>query len=380
VTASIATAPAKTAGAPVPFVRLDNANPALFAELMGAVESIASRAAFTLGTEVEAFEKEFAEYCSTERCVSVSSGTEALVLALRGLGVGPGDEVIVPANSFIATSEAVSLTGATPKLVDVDPVTCHLTAAHVADAIGPNTKAVIPVHLYGATVDIDPILAVARDAGIAVVEDACQAHGARIGRRRAGGVAHVGCFSFYPTKNLGAWGDGGAITTNDLDLAERIRLLRAHGEDPRRRYHHKMPGTTARLDALQAAVLRIKLRHLDEWTAARRTHAAHLTAALAGTGLELPVIPEGGDHVYHLYVVRTDRRDELKAALADQSVASAIHYPIPIHRTEAYAGLGTPTLPVTERLADTILSLPMWPGMEDGELDRIVEAVERALS
>lgn len=380
MTASIATAPAKPAGVSVPFVRLDNSNPALFAELMAAVESIASRAAFTLGGDVDAFEQEFADFCGTDRCVSVSSGTEALVLALRGLGIGRGDEVIVPANSFIATAEAVSLVGATPRLVDVDPDTCHLTAAHVAAAIGPRTKAVIPVHLYGGTVDIDSILAVAGDADIAVVEDACQAHGARIGDRRAGGAGHVGCFSFYPTKNLGAWGDGGAITTNDPDLAARIRLLRAHGEDPNRRYHHKMPGTTARLDALQAAVLRIKLRHLDEWTAARRAHAARLTEALAGTGLGLPVIPSGGDHVFHLYVVRTERRDELRAKLAEQNVASAIHYPIPIHRTEAYADLGTGTLPVTERLADTILSLPMWPGMEDGELDRVVDAVEQALS
>jgi dTDP-4-amino-4,6-dideoxygalactose transaminase len=380
VTASIATAPAQPAGASVPFVRLDNAHPELFAELMAAVESIASRAAFTLGGEVEAFEAEFADFCGTERCISVSSGTEAIVLALRGLGVGPGDEVIVPANSFIATAEAVSLVGATPKLIDVDPATCHVTAAGVAAAIGPRTKAVIPVHLYGATVDLDPILALARDADIAVVEDACQAHGARLGGRRAGGAGHVGCFSFYPTKNLGAWGDGGAITTSDPELAERIRLLRAHGEDPRKRYHHRMPGTTARLDALQAAVLRIKLRQLEEWTAQRRAHAARLTEGLAGTALELPTIPAGGDHVFHLYVVRTERRDELKAKLADAGVASAIHYPIPIHRTEAYADLGPPELPVTERLADSILSLPMFPGMADDELDRIVDAVERALS
>jgi dTDP-3-amino-3,4,6-trideoxy-alpha-D-glucose transaminase len=367
--------------APVPFVRLDNADPELFGELLEAVSSVASQAAFTLGEQVDAFEREFAAYCGTSTAIGVSSGTEAIALALRGLGVGPGDEVIVPANSFIATAEAVSLVGATPCPVDVDPESGLLTAALVEPAIGPRTRCVIPVHLYGRTVEMGPLVELARAAGVAVVEDACQGHGAWYGERRVGSLGDAGCFSFYPTKNLGAWGDGGAVTTSNPELAERVRLLRSHGEEPGRRHHHQIVGTTARLDAIQAAVLRIKLQRLDGWNDARRDHARQLSERLEGLPLALPLTPAGGDHVFHLYVVRCDARDRLRERLSEQNVASAIHYPVPIHRTDAYAdlGLGAGSRPVTERLAGQICSLPFWPTMSDDDVERIADAVRAAV-
>ncbi len=360
----------------VPLLRLDNADPDLLAELLAVVERVASSGAFTLGDELDAFEAEFAEYCETTHAVGVSSGTEAIVLALRALGIGAGDEVIVPSNSFIATAEAVTLAGAVPRLVDVDPYTHLITAAHVRDALGPRVRCVIPVHLFGSTVDMDPLLDVARAAGIAVIEDTAQAHGARYRGRRVGTLGDAGCFSFYPTKNLGAWGDGGAVVTADAGVADQIRLLRSHGERPR--YHHSIPGTTARLDALQAALLRVKLQRLDESNDRRRALGALLRDGLRDAPVE-PVAPAfaNADHVFHLFVVRSDRRDALRAHLEGHGVASAVHYPAPIHRTEAYAplGLDAGSLPVSERLAGEICSLPIWPGMADAEAVRVAEAV-----
>jgi dTDP-3-amino-3,4,6-trideoxy-alpha-D-glucose transaminase len=360
----------------VPLLRLDPADPAMLAELLDVVERVASTASFTLGTELAAFEEEFAAYCETDHAIGVSSGTEALVLALKALGVGPGDEVIVPANSFIASAEAVSLAGATPRLVDVDPETHLITADAVKDAIGPRTRCVIPVHLMGSTVDMAPIVALARDAGLYVVEDCAQAHGARYDGQRVGTFGDLGAFSFYPTKNLGAWGDGGAVITADPEIADRVRLLRSHGEGPR--YHHSVVGTTARLDALQAALLRVKLRRLDDWNEDRRRVGAALRAGLAGTSLELPALASpDGDHVYHLFIVRSDRRESLRAFLGERMIATAVHYPIPIHRTGAYAelGMGEGSLPVTERLAERICTLPLSPLMSDEEIERVVSAV-----
>jgi dTDP-4-amino-4,6-dideoxygalactose transaminase len=368
---------------PVPFTRLDYADPALLEELLGLVRGVAERGAFTLGEPVEGFEQEFAAYCETEFAVGVSSGTEALALALRALEIGPGDEVIVPSNSFIATAEAVSAVGATPRLVDVDPDS-HLLTAEIAERhIGPSVRCIIPVHLFGATVEMDPILELAREAGAYVVEDACQAHGAFYRGRRVGSLGAVGCFSFYPTKNLGAWGDAGAVVTSDPELAERVRLLRAHGEKPR--YHHRLIGGTARIDALQAAVLRRKLTRLDGWNDARRRLAGRLRAILAGAGatptsgaVRPTALPfEGADHVYHLFVVRSELRDGLREHLDSRGIASAVHYPEPIHRTDAYAplGLAPGTLPECERLAGQICSLPLFPGMSEEELQRVGDAV-----
>jgi dTDP-4-amino-4,6-dideoxygalactose transaminase len=353
---------------------MDNADPALLDEALAAVERVARSGAFILSEEVEAFEAEFASYCGTREAVGLSSGTDALALALRALEIGPGDEVIVPANSFIATAEAVTLVGAAPRFVDVDPETGLLTAEHVLAAIGPLTRCIIPVHLFGRMADMDPIMEVARRAGIPVVEDACQAHGAVLNGRRAGSIGVCGCFSFYPAKNLGAWGDGGGLVTNDAGIADRVRLLRSHGERPR--YNHRVPGTTARLDALQAAVLRVKLPRLDDWNASRRRAADLLTGLLDGGGVRPPVpAMPGGDHVYHQYVVMTPSRDALREHLADRGVASAIHYPVPIHRSPAYVTTPARALPVAEELARVACSLPMHPRISDAELERVATAV-----
>jgi dTDP-3-amino-3,4,6-trideoxy-alpha-D-glucose transaminase len=359
---------------PIPVTRLDQADPILLEELLEVVGRVARQGAFTLGAELEAFEHEFAEYCGSRYAVGVSSGTEALSLALRALGIGPGDEVIVPTNSFIATAEAVSWVGATPKFVDVSYESHLITAEAVARAIGPRTRAVIPVHLMGSTVDLDPILEVARQAGIRVIEDTAQAHGAFHRGRRVGSIADVGCFSFYPTKNLGGWGDGGAIVTNDDGIAQQIKLLRSHGESPR--YHHRIVGTTARLDALQAALLRVKLRHLDDRNADRRRLGAALRDGLAGSSVVVPSPAfDGADHVYHLFIVRSAQRDALRAHLERRGVSTAVHYPFPIHRTDAYAGLAGGGLPAAERLAAEICTLPLFPTMSAGETSRIIDAV-----
>ena len=360
----------------VPFVRLDRDDPELMEELLAEVRRVAEASAFILGDHVAGFEDDFAAYCETQHAIGVGSGTDALAFALQAVGVGRGDEVIVPANTFIATAEAVSLAGATPKLVDPDPSTGLLTAERVAAAMSPSVRCVMPVHLYGATVDMDPILDLARAAGVPVIEDACQAHGARYKGRRVGSLGTAGCFSFYPAKNLGAWGDGGAVVTNDAALADHVRLLRSHGERPR--YRHRIVGTTSRLDGLQAAVLRIKLRRLDEANAERRRAAAALHRALEGAPVELPLLPvDDGDHVFHLFVVRCDDRDGLREHLAARRIAAAVHYPVPIHRTGAYADLGVEdgSLPVAEAAAERVLSLPMFPGMTEADVEAVAAAV-----
>jgi dTDP-4-amino-4,6-dideoxygalactose transaminase len=345
---------------------------------MSAVERVASTGMFTGGDEVAAFEGEFAAYCGTEHAIGVSSGTEALALALRALEIGPGAEVVVPANSFIATAEAVTLAGATPRFVDVDPVTETVAAEAVAECLTERTRCLIPVHLRGRTVDLDPLLQLAREHDLRVVEDACQAHGAVYRGRRVGSLGDLGCFSFYPAKNLGGWGDGGAVVTDDARLAERLRLLRAHGE--RERYDHRMPGTTARLDAIQAAVLRVKLRRLDAWSARRREIAADLASRLEGTAVVVPApAPSGQDHVFHHFAVLSDRRDLLRERLTEDGVATGIHYPVPIHLTRAYADLGyrKGDLSVTESLAERSCSLPIGPFQTDEETARVARAVHR---
>jgi dTDP-4-amino-4,6-dideoxygalactose transaminase len=361
----------------VPFTRLDNADEELLAKLLDVVARVSRDAAFTLGAEVEGFEREFADWCDTEHAVGVSSGTAALELALRGLGIGPGDEVIVPTNSFIATAEAVSAAGATPVLVDVDEQTALLTAEIVERALTPQTRCVIPVHLYGRIVEMDPLLALCSARDVFVVEDACQAHGARYRGRPAGSLGDAGCFSFYPTKNLGAWGDGGAVTTDDPELASRLRLLRSHGEGTR--HHHELPARTDRLDALQAAILRVKLGLLDGANQSRRDAGSTLREALAGTAVTPPPPHAAdGDHVFHLFVVRSPQRDALRDYLDAAGIASAIHYPTPIHLQPAYAelGLGPGSLPVAERLAVESCSLPIFPTIEDWQIAKIADAVE----
>jgi dTDP-3-amino-3,4,6-trideoxy-alpha-D-glucose transaminase len=362
--------------ADVPFTRLDNGDPLLMAELLDVVARVAGDAAFTLGAEVECFEREFAAWSGAGHSVGVSSGTAALELALRGLGVGPGDEVIVPTNSFIATAEAVSAAGATPRLVDVDEATALLTAATVERAITPRTRCVIPVHLYGRTVEMDPLLELCAKRNVFVVEDACQAHGALYRGRPAGSLGDAGCFSFYPTKNLGAWGDGGAVVTDDGELASRLRLLRSHGEATR--HNHELPARTDRLDALQAAILRVKLTRLDEANARRRAAGEALRGALEGSCVSPPSpAANSGDHVFHVFVVRTAGRDELREHLTARGIANAVHYPTPIHLQPAYAdlALGPGSLPVAERLAGESCSLPIFPTITDREIECVAAAV-----
>lgn len=361
----------------VPFTRLDNAEPELLSELLEVVARVAEGAAFTLGEEVEGFEREFAAWCESEDAVGVSSGTAALELALRGLGVSSGDEVIVPTNSFIATAEAVSMAGATPVLVDVDEETALLTPEIVEAALTPETRCVIPVHLYGRTVEMGPLLDLCAQRNVFVVEDACQAHGARYRGRPAGSLGDAGCFSFYPTKNLGAWGDGGAVVTNDADLAAQVRLLRSHGEGAR--HHHEMPARTDRLDGLQAAILRVKLERLGEANQRRRDAGAALRNALAGSDVIAPPPPvTEGDHVFHLFVVRSTARDALREHLGANGVANAIHYPTPIHLQPAYAELGLTqgSLPVAERIAGESCSLPIFATIGEEEIERIAAAVD----
>lgn len=362
--------------AEIPFVDLKAQYATLREEILAAIADVLDGMQLFLGPRQRAFEADFARYCEAAACVSVSNGTDALELALRALGVGPGDEVITQPNSFIATAEGISAAGATPVFVDVDEHTATLDPALLEARITPRTKAIIPVHLYGRPTDMDGILAVARKHGLRVIEDACQAHGATYRGRRAGSLGDMACFSFYFSKNLGAYGEGGAITTNDPELAERARLYRDHGS--RIRYEHEIVGRNARMDEMQAAILGVKLAHLDGWNQRRRSNAAQLSQALAGTSVELPQ-PGGDDicEVFHLYVVRHPERDALKQFLADRGIATGIHYPRPIHLQPAYADLGHAPgdFPVSERLSATVLSLPMYAELTDEQIAHIADAV-----
>jgi dTDP-3-amino-3,4,6-trideoxy-alpha-D-glucose transaminase len=361
----------------VPLTVMDNADSTLFRELLEAVEAVARTGAFTGGEVVQRFEAAFADYCRTKYAVGVSSGTEAIILTLRALGVKPWDEVMVPANSFVATAEAVSLCGAVPRFVDVDAETQLMTAETMERARCKSVRGVIPVHLFGRTADLEPIVSLARQWGAWVVEDCAQAHGARYGGRPVGSWGDAGTFSFYPAKNLGGWGDGGAVVSNRADIAERVQLLRSHGEQPR--YHHRVVGTTGRLDAVQAAVLERKLPRLESWNAARRRVAAELREAIGETDhVELPPpASTPGDHVYHQFVVRSRERDSLRQQLTRAGIANAIHYPVPIHRNQAFRELAgaADVAPTATRLAQEICSLPIFPGMSASQIERVGDAV-----
>src|SRR5260221_4330834 len=325
----------------IPLVDLKAQFEPLRDEILSAIAGVLDGMHLFLGPQQGAFEEEFAGYCGTAEAAGISNGTDALELALRALGNGAGYEVITQPNSFIATGEAISAAGATPTFVDVDPQTSTLDPALLEAAITPRTRAIIPVHLYGRPADMPAILAIARPRGIAVIEDACQAHGASIGEQRAGSMGDLACFSFYFSKNLGAYGEGGAVTTNDPALAERVRLFRDHGS--RIRYAHEVIGRNPRLDEIQAAILRIKLRHLDAWNTHTAAHARALRPALAGTPVALPAASGAGvSPVFHLYVGRRPARDQLKAFLAERGIGTGIHYPRPIHLQPAYASLGYP--------------------------------------
>jgi dTDP-4-amino-4,6-dideoxygalactose transaminase len=364
---------------PVPFVDLPAQYRSIKAEVDAAIQRVLDTSAFILGREVEEFERAFAEYVGARECVGVSNGTAAIQLALQACGVGPGDEVVVPANTFFATAEAVSTAGARPVFVDCDPATCNIDAGKIEEVITRRTRAVIPVHLYGQPADLDAVFEVAGRHDLLVIEDAAQAHGARYKGERVGARGLAGCFSFYPGKNLGAYGEGGAVVTNDAGLARRLRMLRDHGSE--QKYRHELVGYNSRLEGIQGAVLGVKLGHLDEWNALRRRHAARyreLLAPLAAAGaLVLPQEAGYAEHVYHLFVVQTEARDALQRHLSAAGVQTGIHYPVPVHLQPAYAAHGHKggDFPNAESQSARVLSLPMYAELAERQLSYVADAL-----
>ncbi len=361
----------------IPFLDLRAGYVELKSEIDAAVARALDSGHYILGPEVEAFETEFARYAGAGQCIGVGNGLDALILSLRALDIGPGDEVIVPSHTFVATWLAVAAVGARIVPVEPDAGTMNIDVTRLAQALTPATRAIIPVHLYGQPADLGPILALARAHGLRVIEDAAQAHGARYRGRPIGAHGDLVCWSFYPGKNLGAFGDGGAVTTDDAVLAERLRALHNYGSS--RKYVNDEQGLNSRLDPIQAAILRVKLRHLAEWNDRRRAIARFYLDGLAGSGVTLPTVPDWCDPVWHLFVVQDEGRDALQARLASLGIGSLIHYPIPPHRQKAFAELGFAPgdLPIAERLARTVLSLPMGPQLSLDDAGRIVDAILR---
>jgi len=359
----------------VPFLDLKAQYQSIKGEIDPAIQSVCADAAFVLGKYVYDFEKEFAKYCGAADCVAVDTGTTALHLAMLALDIGVGDEVITAANTFIATCEAISYTGARPVLVDCDEKTYNLDPAKLEARITKRTKAIIPVHLYGQPADMDPILEIAKKHNIPVIEDSAQGHGASYKGRPTGSMGVMGCFSFYPGKNLGAYGEGGAITTSNADLAAKIRKLRDHGSA--KKYYHDVVGYNYRMEGIQGAVLNVKLRHLNAWNDARRRNADHYRKHLAGSSVIVPVEASGCKHVYHLFVVRHPRRDDLIAFLGQHGIGALIHYPIPVHLQNAYRhlALAEGEYPVTERVTKEILSLPMFPELTEEQVKFVAEKI-----
>jgi|RhiMethySRZTD1v2_1073278.scaffolds.fasta_scaffold08176_8 dTDP-4-amino-4,6-dideoxygalactose transaminase len=365
---------------PIPFFDLMQQYAALKPEMDAAVARVLSKGHYILGEEVESFEKRFAALCGAQYGIGANSGTTALMLGLLAMGVGPGDEVVTVAHTFIATSEAISLIGATPVFVDVEGSRACMDPTKLEAAITPRTKAIIPVHIYGHPADMDGINAVAARHGVPVLEDACQAHGALYKGRPVGTLGQAACFSFYPSKNLGAYGEAGALVTNDAQIAEMARILRDHGSETK--YQHSIIGLNGRMEAIQGAVLNVKLPRLASWNTRRRQLAKRYDGLLAGVRDCRPIGASANvESAYHLYVVRIPRRDAVRAALAQVGVGSQIHYPIPVHRQPAYTKTlsVTPDLPVTDTVAAEILSLPFYPEMDDENVDRVVEALDKAL-
>jgi dTDP-4-amino-4,6-dideoxygalactose transaminase len=351
-------------------------------EVLPAIEAVLEGMQLTIGPNVRAFDEEFAAFCGTKHAIGVGSGTDALQLAIRALGVSAGDEVITVSHTFFATVEAILYSNARPVLVDIDEKTFNISIETIAAAITPRTKAIMPVHLYGRTADMRPILELARERQIQVIEDACQAHGATLDvGGRAGSTGAAGCFSFYCSKNLGAYGEAGAITTNDDALAQELRSLREHGQSTR--YYHPIVGYNARLDEIQAAILRIKLRRLEGWNARRLAIAKHYDSVLADADLIRPEIPADGRHVFHCYVVRVapSLRDGFRDALAKEGIGTGIHYPVPIHEQDAaqFLGYRKGDLPVTEKVAREVVSLPMYAELTDAQVEAVADAAKRAL-
>jgi dTDP-4-amino-4,6-dideoxygalactose transaminase len=359
----------------IPLVDLKAQYLTIKAEMDAAIEQVVTHASFVGGTQVKEFEKEFAAYCEASACAAVGNGTDSLYLALRALGIGAGDEVITASHTFIATSEAVSQVGAKVVFVDVEEDTLLISPDAIVAAITPRTKAIIAVHLYGQPCDMDRIMAIAAEHNLKVIEDAAQAHGARWNGRRVGTLGHIASFSFYPGKNLGAYGDGGAVVSNDVALVQQVRKLANHGR--LEKYTHEIEGVNSRLDALQAAVLRVKLPHLDRWNAARQQWAKVYMETLTKQGLRLPVVRPEAECVWHLFVIRVRDREALQAYLKTQGVDTGVHYPIPLHLQQAYEYLNVPqgSLPVTEKAAQEIVSLPLYAELTEDMVAQVVQGV-----
>ncbi len=345
----------------IPFLDLKAQYASLKPEIDAAIQGVLNTCQFTLGSEAAAFEQEFAAYCGATHGVGVNNGTSALHLALLAAGIGPGDEVISVAFTFVASVAAIHYTGAKPVLIDIDADTYTIDVKAIEAAITPRTKAILPVHLYGQPADMDPILRIAKKHGLVVIEDAAQAHGAEYKGRRAGSLGDLGCFSFYPGKNLGAYGEGGMVVTSNPEFARSVRMLRDWGGE--KKYEHVLKGYNMRLEGLQAAVLRVKLGHLEAWTEARRAAAGRYEALLAGSGVPTPAVRPYVRHVYHIYATRTANREKWQAALQQRGIATGIHYPTPVHLLPAYADLGYKkgAFPNSEKAANEVLSLPMYP-------------------
>lgn len=362
----------------IPFLDLKVQHRQIKQEIDAAVSQVMDSAQFVLGPDVAAFEERFAEYCNVKHCAALNTGTSALHLALLATGIGPGDEVITVSMTFVATTAAILYCGAKPVFVDVDPRTWTMDPNLVEAAITPRTKAIMPVHLHGLIADMDPITDIARRHKLVVIEDAAQSHGAEYKGRRAGSLSDVGCFSFYPGKNLGAYGEGGAVVTDNPDLAQRVRLLRDWGQESK--YNHVVPGYNYRMDGIQGAVLKIKMNYIEAWTEARRAVASHYDRLLASNSYGGPAPPSHCRHVYHVYAVQLAHRDEVQKALQAAGIGTGIHYPIPVHLQKAYANLGyrPGDLPITERLANRVLSLPIYPELRPEQVAEIVLKLKEA--
>ena len=359
----------------VPFLDLKAQYRSIKAEIDAAVLRVLASAEFALGSEVAAFEQRFADYCGAKHCVALNSGTSALHLAMLAAGIGPGDEVISVPFTFVATIAAIEYAGARPVLVDVDRTTATMDPAQIERAITPRTKAIMPVHLHGQPADMDPILEIARKKNILVIEDAAQAHGAEYKGRRCGSLADIAAFSFYPGKNLGAYGEGGAVVTSNDQYAKLVRMMRDWGQEEK--YHHVIQGFNYRMEGFQGAILGVKLKYLEQWTEARRAHARRYSELLAPLGIEVPVEAPNTRHVFHVYAIRVPDRDRVQKEFQAAGIATAIHYPIPVHLQKAFAQLGYKPgdFPISEQLAATVLSLPMYPEMSEEQLREVVETV-----
>lgn len=364
---------------PVPLLDLKAQYAALRDEIHAAMDRVIESQYFILGPEVEALEREVAAYSHCQYGIGVSSGTDALLVALMAIDLQPGDEVITTPYTFFATAGSIARLGGRPVFVDIDPLTYNIDPAGIEAAITPRTKAIMPVHLFGQMADMDPIMAIAERHNLYVIEDAAQAIGAEYKGRRAGSIGHLGCFSFFPSKNLGGFGDGGMVTTNDPDLADKVKLLRSHGARPK--YYHKVVGGNFRLDALQAAVLRVKLNYLDEWTAARQRNAERYRQLFAAAGVDigLPYNAGYGRHIYNQFVIRSERRDALMAHLKAHQIGTEIYYPVPMHLQECFADLGYQAgdFPASERAAAETLAIPVYPELEESAQRAVVEIIQR---